>query len=86
MAVSTSIEPASQQTRVTGSFDSGGFDRAAFDTHHLEIEVEVLDKKTWIPADIIIEDLVKFWRNFLRENGPYGNNLPMPRAHLTDFK
>jgi hypothetical protein len=52
----------------------------------LEIEADVLDKKEWIDADILLETVVKFWRNFFLEHSPYKASLPTSRAHLTDFK
>jgi hypothetical protein len=76
----------SEQTKVTGGFDSGGFDEAAFDTQHLEIEVEVDGKKGWVLAETVIEEVVKFWRDFLEEYSPYNGDLPTSRAHFTDLK
>jgi hypothetical protein len=75
---------ASQQTKAGGGFDSAAFDRDAFDTQRLEVEVEVLGERKWVPADILIETVVKFWRDFFREYSPY-DELPA-HPHLTEFK
>ena len=77
---------ASQQTKVAGGFDSGRFDETAFDSQQLEIEAQVGEHKTWILAEIVIESVVKFWRDFFQEYSPYKNDLPASRAHFTDFK
>jgi hypothetical protein len=77
---------ASGKTKASGGVDSAAFDEGAFDTLRLEIEADVLDKKEWIDADILLETVVKFWRNFFLEHSPYKASLPTSRAHLTDFK
>jgi hypothetical protein len=78
---------ASQQTQAVGAFDREAFDQAAFDKERLEIAVDFDDEKKWIPAEIVIEGAVKFWRDFLEEHGPYKDNLPTSsRVHFTDFK
>jgi hypothetical protein len=71
----------SRQTKVAGAFDSAAFDQHAFDTTRLEIEVD----GKWILADVLFNDVVLFWRDFLRNHGPY-KELPTPQAHLTEFK
>ena len=77
---------ASQQTKASGGFDRDAFDQSAFDVQRLEIEVEVHGKKNWILAEIVIESVVAFWRDFFQEHSPYKDNLPTSRAHFTDFK
>jgi hypothetical protein len=47
-----------------GAFDREAFDQAAFDKERLEIAVDFDDEKKWIPAEIVIEGAVKFWRDF----------------------
>jgi len=75
----------SQQTQVSGGFDSGAFDHAAFDTTRLEIEVEGPGgTKNWIEAIILIESVVRFWRDFFRDCGP-SPELPASE-HITEFK
>ncbi|TAJ84551.1 MAG: hypothetical protein EPO50_17840 [Reyranella sp.] len=76
----------SQQTKVAGAFDSAAFDRSAFDTQRLEIEVQQDDLKAWIAAEIVIESVVQFWRDFLLKHSPFKDNMPTARVHFTDFK
>jgi hypothetical protein len=77
---------ANERTNASGGFDRDAFDQSAFDAQHLEIEVEVRGKKSWVLAEIVIESVVKFWRDFFQEPSPYKDNLPTSRAHFTDFK
>jgi hypothetical protein len=77
---------ASQQTKVAGAFDRGGFETPAFETERLEIEIQTGGHKAWIPAEAVIESVVLFWRDFFLEYSPYKNDMPTSRAHFTEFK
>ena len=63
----------SQQTKASGVSD-------------LDIEIDVDGKKSWIPADILIETVILFWKNFLLDYSPYASDLPDSRVYLTEFK
>jgi hypothetical protein len=66
---------AMQQTNVAGTFDSAIFDKDMFDTTRLEVEVN----GAWIPAEVLFNAIVVFWRDFLRDHGPH-SDLPEASA------
>lgn len=76
----------SQQTKAVGAFDRGAFDDSAFDAQRLEIEVQDGNHKTWILAEIVIESVIIFWRDFFRLHSPYRDCMPTPRSPFTEFR
>jgi hypothetical protein len=77
---------AMQKTRATGAFDSAAFDHDAFDTARLEVQMDDgRGGSTHILAEVLFNNLIIFWRDFLRDHGPYAD-LPAPQAHINEFK
>lgn len=81
------IQSHSEQTKVAGAFAANTFQRDAFDVQHLELEVDgISGDKKWVPADIVLETVVIFWRDFFLKYGPYKTQLPTSRYPFTEFK
>lgn len=75
-----------QKTQVAGAFDAAASDGHAFDIARLEVELDDGGGETRrVLAEILFNDLIVFWRDFLREYGPFAD-LPTPEAHVTEFK
>jgi hypothetical protein len=56
----------SEQTKASGRVEREPRDQSGYIDQTLEIEIEISEgRKEWILAWILIEDVVKFWRNFM---------------------
>jgi hypothetical protein len=70
------IRKAAEGTQKIEGFGMGGFGQGPFGMSYLAIEVSPTDPK-FLPMDQLFEVVIRFWRDFLRDNGPYA---PLPEG------
>lgn len=80
-AVLFAIAFAITSTALEG-FGMGGIGQGPFGRSYLAIEVSSTDPK-FLPMDQLFEVVIRFWRDFLRDNGPY-TPLPEGKTKLQD--
>lgn len=76
-------------TLKSGGYGQGGYGVGGYGEASLQIEVASrFDEadKTWLDAQILIEDVLIFWRNFFRDHSPYKSDMPRHGILLYDFK
>jgi hypothetical protein len=76
------IRKAAEGTQKIEGFGMGGFGQGPFGMSYLAIEVSPTDPK-FLPMDQLFEVVIRFWRDFLRDNGPYAP-LPEGKTKLQD--
>jgi hypothetical protein len=71
-------QKAFPQTQISdGAFDRGAFDPNAFSVNGLLVEVQVSGQVHWQDYETAAEQLLLFWRSFMKQYGPY-KDLPLP--------
>ena len=76
---------AIERTRVARTVDAATFDRDAFDAARLEVQIDAAgDGSTHLLAEVLLNNLVVFWCNFLTEYGPY-KDLPAAKFRAAMF-
>lgn len=72
---------------VVGSFNTAAFNELAFNEMRVTLLVEMGEhhgRPHFVRATHLFEPVMKFWRDFLRDHGPYGGVVPVGRTKLSD--
>lgn len=69
------------KTKSSPTYAQDGYVEDGYQERMLEVEVE---DGRWIEAVIVVEEVVMFWSDFLKQYGPQ-NELPQPRNPFTSM-
>ena len=61
---------AAEDTRTVRGYGMGGFGQGPYGQSYLAIKVSETDPQN-LPVADLLEVVIRFWRDFLRSNGPY---------------
>jgi|ERR1700733_15319167 hypothetical protein len=76
------IRKAAEGTQKIEGFGMGGYGQGPYGMSYLAIEISATDPR-FLPINQLLESVIRFWRDFLRDNGPYAS-LPEGKTKLSD--
>ncbi len=76
------IRKAAERTQKIEGFGMGGFGQGPFGMSYLAIEISPTEPR-FLPVSQLLEVVIKFWRTFFRDHGPYGE-IPEGRTKLSE--
>jgi hypothetical protein len=69
-------------TQKVEGYGMGGYGQGPYGKSYLAIEVSPTDPKN-LEVSMLLEVVIRFWRDFLRKHGPYKGNLPEGKTKLS---
>lgn len=76
------IRQAAEGTHKIGGYGMGGWGMGPWGQGYLAVEVSETEPKL-LPVALLLEVVIRFWRDFLKLYGPYGDP-PQGKVKLSD--